>query len=108
MDNAIYNSGDLLNHRHNSPVACRSMQWGEGHRQNSAVARSGRFSLASGRQVRQDRCCSDIDRFSEPLPPSVGALVFLGFLSPGSTSKKITRYRAAKTAGTQVFQDEQN
>src|SRR3954471_8600868 len=25
----------------------------------------------------------------EPLPPSVGALVFLGFLSSGSTSKKI-------------------
>src|SRR3954453_13894950 len=34
----------------------------------------------------------------EPLPPSVGALVFLGFLSSGSTSKKFSRYRAAKTA----------
>src|SRR3954462_15283915 len=29
-----------------------------------------------------------IDRSTEPLPPSVGALVFLGFLSSGSTSKK--------------------
>src|SRR3954462_12319519 len=29
------------------------------------------------------------DRYTEPLPPSVGALVFLGFLSSGSTSKKI-------------------
>src|SRR4051794_37166875 len=65
------------------------MQLGEGHRQNSAVARNERFSLASGRQVRQDQWWIVTDRSSEPLPPSVGALVFLGFLSSGSTSKKI-------------------
>src|SRR3954451_20507298 len=29
------------------------------------------------------------DRITEPVPPSVGALVFLGFLSSSSTSKKI-------------------
>jgi hypothetical protein len=41
------------------------------------------------------------DRITEPVPPSVGALVFLGFLSSGSTSKKFSRYRAAKTASEQ-------
>jgi hypothetical protein len=43
------------------------------------VAQNERFSLASGRLIRQDRDCESIDPI-EPLPPSVGALVFLGLL----------------------------
>ena len=72
-------------------MACRSTQLGEGHRQNSAVARNERFSLASGRQVRQDRCCSrsrSVFRATAPLRGGFGVSgVPLFWQSP---SKKFT------------------
>jgi hypothetical protein len=104
MDNAINNSGDLLDHRYNSPVACRGTQLGEGHRQNSAVARNERFSLASGRQVRQDRDCKLLSY--QAIAPLRGGFGVSGVSCfPAVTFQKFSRYRAAKTAGTQVFQD---
>src|SRR3954454_13872497 len=87
MDNSIYNSANLLDHRHNSPVACRSMQLGEGHRQNSAVARNERFSLASGRQVRQDRNCKVLSILSSHCPPPWGLWCFWGSYLPVAPPK---------------------
>src|SRR4051794_40065559 len=50
------------------------MQLGEGHRQNSAVARNEHFSLASGRQVRQDRFANvrSVYRATAPLRGGFG------------------------------------
>jgi hypothetical protein len=89
-------------------VACRNTLLGEGHRQKSAVARNERFSLALRGLVRQDRRCSAIDRFSEPVPPSVGALVFLGLavfrrLPPKSRSDTVPQ----KTAVHKTFRNDQ-
>src|SRR5689334_9623748 len=51
---------------------------GEGDRQSAPVARNERKPLDLGERFGQDQRCYAFDRLPEPLPPSVGALVFSG------------------------------
>jgi hypothetical protein len=86
----------LLDHWHNSPVAWRARGWERGTGKTPPWLEPSVFRLRWGGDFGRIELAYGFDRITEPLPPSVGALVFLGLLFSGVSLQENDRIPCRK------------